>query len=462
MSWRLTWLTIVHVISLGLAWWLDLRQDAFDSRMVLLWLVLFDMAWLAWDSWLGWRYLLWVRRGLSTPAPGLPLMWGEMSEAADVQHRRHLRNTLAAEDKLDVFLDAMQASPMGVVLLDEVGRMEWFNFIAAEHFGFQNPHDLGQHIIHLVRNPDFVRYWVQPLSGTGVVIVGRKHTTQRPVRLSVQFFPYGEGKRLLLSRDITAIEQADRMRRDFVANVSHEIRTPLTVLSGFIETMQSVELSSEEQAHYLALMAQQAGRMQALVQDLLALSRLEGSPPPDLSERIVVRDLLAQSCANAQALSGVLANGEHPEHQVQADVQVDDSLCVLGSRTELESAFGNLLGNAVRYTPFGGTIIASARMLPEGGVRLEVRDSGPGIAREHLPRLTERFYRIDHSRSRETGGTGLGLAIVKHVAQRHGAELQITSDLGMGSCFALEFPAQRVCHVDAAPLHDRPILAAVE
>jgi two-component system phosphate regulon sensor histidine kinase PhoR len=414
------------------------------------------------DSVCGRRFIDWSREPDTSAPPVLRGLWGEASYRTARALRAEQQKARDSAQRLTDFLAAIQASPNGVILLDPEGRIEWCNDIAGLHFGIHPQRDLLQHVSNLVREPAFTAYYAGRKYEREVNMFGRGGTASQPVKLSVQLHPYGSGHKLMLSRDITAIEQADRMRRDFVANVSHEIRTPLTVLSGFIETMQSVELSSEEQAHYLALMAQQAGRMQALVQDLLALSRLEGSPPPDLSERIVVRDLLAQSCANAQALSGVLANGEHPEHQVQADVQVDDSLCVLGSRTELESAFGNLLGNAVRYTPFGGTIIASARMLPEGGVRLEVRDSGPGIAREHLPRLTERFYRIDHSRSRETGGTGLGLAIVKHVAQRHGAELQITSDLGMGSCFALEFPAQRVCHVDAAPLHDRPILAAVE
>lgn len=444
MIWRITWLVISHVIGVGLGWWLAFRRDDLMGGLIaLLIMAAVAIGWLIWDNILGYRVMRWMRRGMPDPQPWAPNLWGEVVEASRRNQRRMKRKTQEAEEKLQVFLEALQASPIGVVLLDEVGRMEWFNLVASEHFGFNGPSDFGQHIINLVRDPQFVKYWVQQQTGNGVVIPGRTHTAQRPVRLTVQFFPYGQGKRLLLSRDVTAVEQSERMRRDFVANVSHEIRTPLTVLSGFVETMQSLPLSPEENARYLELMAHQAHRMQGLVQDLLMLSTLEGSPHPDLSERVDMAALVEQCVDDARALAQVLAQeaGESP-HQIRAEIQAPD-VQLGGSRAEVQSAISNLLSNAVRYTPFGGEVVASLRMLPDGGMQVAVRDTGPGIAREHLPRVTERFYRVDRSRSRETGGTGLGLAIVKHIAQRHGAQLMIDSEPGCGSTFALDFPEQR-------------------
>jgi two-component system phosphate regulon sensor histidine kinase PhoR len=257
--------------------------------------------------------------------------------------------------------------------------------------------------------------------------------------LSVHAHSYGKDRKLLLSRDITAVELAEAMRRDFVANVSHEIRTPLTVLSGFIETLQTLPLKRHEQDRYLSLMAQQSKRMQTLVDDLLTLSRLEGSPRPGGNDWVSTSLLFAQSQQEAQALSKLLAPHGH---EITFDVAAGFEIA--GVQAELYSAISNLVINAVRYTPDIGKIKVSWKMLNDGRGEFMVKDTGQGIAAEHLPRLTERFYRIDRSRSRETGGTGLGLAIVKHVVQRHGAELQIESQLGQGSRFSITFPATRV------------------
>jgi two-component system phosphate regulon sensor histidine kinase PhoR len=241
--------------------------------------------------------------------------------------------------------------------------------------------------------------------------------------------------KLVLSQDITERERADAMRRDFVANVSHEIRTPLTVLAGFVETMAGVPLTEAERERVLTLMAQQTDRMQALVADLLTLAQLEGSPRPASDRWLAVGALFKRVAADAGALSA----GRH-----RIEVSGGEGAEIAGSETELLSAIGNLLNNAVRYTPEGGRIELHWTERPDGGAEVEVKDTGPGIGREHLPRLTERFYRVDGSRSRETGGTGLGLAIVKHVAQRHGGAIDITSELGKGSCFRLVLPAARV------------------
>jgi two-component system phosphate regulon sensor histidine kinase PhoR len=248
------------------------------------------------------------------------------------------------------------------------------------------------------------------------------------------------------------------MRRDFVANVSHEIRTPLTVLAGFVETLQSLPLSPEEQQKYLDLMAVQANRMQGLVSDLLTLSQLEGSPPPPLNESVDLKPLMAQVRSDALALSALQGDGEKPVHNLTFNLP--EQLHIGGSQAEIHSAVSNLVTNAVRYTPVGGKIDAVWEVDAEGQAQFSVKDNGVGIAAEHLPRLSERFYRVDRSRSRESGGTGLGLAIAKHIAQRHGGSFHIESELGVGSRFSLVFPNTRV-KLEALPTsRQAPLLAA--
>ena len=236
------------------------------------------------------------------------------------------------------------------------------------------------------------------------------------------------------------------MRRDFVANVSHEIRTPLTVLAGFVETLQTLSLTQEERSRYLGMMSQQALRMQSVVQGLLTLSRLEGSPLPGMAEWTPVPSLLRHCDEEGRALSALLTHNHQSLHEMHfPSLQgLHAAGDIAGVPSELQSVMSNLISNAVRYTPAGGAIHVRWQPQGDGSAVFSVQDTGPGIASEHLPRLTERFYRIDRSRSRETGGTGLGLAIVKHVVQRHGATLDIRSTLGQGSVFAVTFPANRL------------------
>lgn len=412
--------------------------------------VLSGGAWMLVDLWRGSRVMQWLRTGEASQAPHMQGWWGDFSG----RMRRWLRQTEQkmqdSDRRLQEFLAAIQASPNGVVLLDAEGRIEWCNQIAATHFGFDVSRDLQQLIGNLVRDPAFAAYAAAPDPAAGVVMIGRGGSVTRPVRLSVHLHPYGEGRRLLLSRDITALEQAEAMRRDFVANVSHEIRTPLTVMSGFVETMQSVPLDEEQRERYLGFMAQQADRMQTLVSDLLTLSTIEGGPAPSSNDWIPVRDLMAHCAREAEALSGLVTAGHAKSHSLRFGPMPDGALA--GAHSELLSAMSNLVSNAVRYTPPGGRIEVRWAQLPDGRAEFSVKDTGPGIASEHLPRLTERFYRVDPSRSRETGGTGLGLAIVKHVVQRHGAELQVESTLGQGSRFAIVFPANRL-RVDQQPAY---------
>jgi len=397
------------------------------------------IAWFLIDLLRGLRVTHWLRQGDdAADPPRMGGLWGEVGDRTRRALRKRDHELSQAEGQLQAFLAAIQASPNGVVLLDAAGHIEWCNQTVAEHLGFDVVRDHMQVVGNLVRDPAFAAYYASGNYDTDVVIPGRSGTVNRPRRISVQLHPYGEGRKLLLSRDVTALEQAETMRRDFVANVSHEIRTPLTVLAGFVETLQTLPLDEAERKRYLGMMSVQAHRMQSLVSDLLTLSRLEGSPAPGMGEWVALGQIMAQCESEARGLTETLgkrqplAFGPVPAAEVAV------------SQTELVSAMSNLVSNAIRYTPAGKAIDVSWFLLPEGGAEFRVHDGGPGIPPEHIPRLTERFYRIDRSRSRETGGTGLGLAIVKHVAQRHGGELRIVSTVGEGSTFSLLLPAPRV------------------
>jgi two-component system phosphate regulon sensor histidine kinase PhoR len=405
--------------------------------------LLAGLVWMLFDAWRGYRVRAWLRHGDLAMAPQMSGWWGVLTDRARKLLRERERSIDASEQRLKDFLSAIQSSPNGVVMLDAQAQIEWCNQTASAQLGIHPERDVMQRIGNLLRDPVFTAYMALEQPTEAVVMEGRGHRIDRPVRISVQRHRYGEGKQLLLTRDVTVVEQAEAMRRDFVANVSHEIRTPLTVLSGFVETIQTLPLSEEEQKRYLSLMATQAHRMQGLVEDLLTLSRLEGSPVPGVHQTVPLARLM-QSCEQeAKGLSASMAQG-HISHHIQFVVSSELADAVLmGEVRELQSALSNLVSNAVRYTPAGGDVHVVADQGIDGSLLIEVRDSGSGIAAEHLPRLTERFYRVDRSRSRESGGTGLGLAIVKHVMQRHGGSLSISSELGQGSCFKLVLPAAR-------------------
>ena len=446
MLWRLFSYLIIQLCG-GLAGWYAARaiEPAAASVGTVIGLVTSGLVWLLIDFARGVKLLQWLRGGDASADGAKGGLWGEITERVRRQLRAREQMTTASDARLQDFLAALQVSPNGVVLLDDQSRIEWFNQMAASHFGLEAHRDLLQHFGNLVRDPGFASYFVGRDYQRDVLMPGRAGTPARPVKLSVHLHPYGGGRLLLLSRDITAVEQAEAMRRDFVANVSHEIRTPLTVLTGFVETLQSLDLNDDERQRYLALMAQQTDRMQTLVSDLLTLSKLEGSPAVSTTEWTSVHLLMEQVAQQVSALEAVLHPGVEPTRTVQFDEATASEIS--GSQNELLSAMTNLACNAVRYTPVAGPIQVHWRELPDGRAEFSVQDAGPGIAAEHLPRLTERFYRVDRSRSRDTGGTGLGLAIVKHVAQRHGAELRIESTPGKGSIFSLVFPASRVRHV---------------
>jgi two-component system phosphate regulon sensor histidine kinase PhoR len=358
-------------------------------------------------------------------------VWGEIYYRLHKLAKRWHAQVRQVEHQHSRFIQAMQASPYGVVMLDDSNQIEWCNAISEQHFGIDNRRDLRQQITHLVRAPDFVRYLHASHYDEALRMRGMGEKRQNV--LSIQVVPYGDHRKLLLTQDITELERIDSMRRDFVANVSHELKTPLTVLSGFLETMRELSLSEEDRIRYLDIMQQQARRMQCLVSDLLVLARLEGDARPPHDTPIDMRAVLRHVADDLRSLSA-------GAHQITFDG--DDSVTVLGSETEITSALGNLVSNAVRYTPAGGVISVRWQSLADGAL-FSVTDTGVGIPAEHIPRLTERFYRVDGSRSRDTGGTGLGLAIVKHVLQRHEAQLVVTSEEGRGSEFSVKFPLHR-------------------
>jgi two-component system phosphate regulon sensor histidine kinase PhoR len=353
---------------------------------------------------------------------------------------------------MERFRSVAEAIPDGMVVLDESNHVRWANARAQLHLGLDLGHDTGQPLVNVVRQPEFIRYLDAGDYRDAVTVSSQR---EPGATLSIQVIPFGVEEKLLISRDVTQLETVARMRRDFIANVSHEMKTPLTVVAGFIETLQDMELESRQRTRYLALMQEQAKSMQRLVDDLLALSALESEQYPRMEAEFAVVPLLLELAADARALSG-------GRHAIALDA--GDGATVTGNRDELASAYGNLVSNAIRYTPAGGAVTLRWRIAPDGCGEFGVEDTGIGIAAEHIPRLTERFYRVDRSRSRATGGTGLGLAIVKHVLLRHQAELDVASDPGQGSTFTVRLPARRVQRVaapDAVPVVAAPSATSI-
>jgi two-component system phosphate regulon sensor histidine kinase PhoR len=407
---------------------------------VFLWLWLATLGYLAWYL----RYVLeldrWLQRAGARRPPEAPGIWGAVFDRLYQSQKRHRARRRRLANLLGRFQESANAMPDAVVVLGRHDMMEWWNSTAARMFGLRWPQDAGQRIDNLFRHPQF-RAFLEDAAGKEAVTL--PSPVQAGAVLEIRIVPYGEGQRLLLARDITRLHKLELMRRDFVANVSHELRTPLTVIHGLAETMADSELATDpEHARTVELLQEQAQRMRRLVDDFLLLSRLETTDAPLRTERVDVPRLLQGLAEEAGALSGA-------RHSIKLDL--DMGLGLLGDESELRSAFSNIIVNAVKYTPPGGAITVRWQRTA-GGARMEVVDTGPGIPAAHLPRLTERFYRIDGGRSAKTGGSGLGLAIVKHVLNRHQAKLQIDSKPGTGSSFRCAFPDSRVVSLDAAAL----------
>lgn len=333
---------------------------------------------------------------------------------------------------LERFINAGEAMPDGVVVLDEHDRIEWLNPMAVDHFGLDRKRDVGNLLLNLIRQPTFHAYIKADNFSQPLIL---KYTQPREIVLTIQLVPFDSTRKLLLSRDITQIEMVQTVHRDFVANVSHELRTPLTVIGGFLETLSDMpEDDPSVLRQFLPMMMEQSRRMQTLVEDLLILSRLENSPSAPSSEKVDMDEMLETLMVEAEGLS----QGRH-----QITLKKQTPAWLWGSARELHSAFSNLVSNAVRYTPEGGTISLCWREESER-ILFSVTDTGIGIPREHIPRLTERFYRVDRGRSRGNGGTGLGLAIVKHVVARHHGKLEVQSEPERGSTFSVAFGRERI------------------
>ncbi len=396
-------------------------------------------AWLIYQLWHIRALAQWVKDFRGSPVPrgsgNWQVLFGDIARLVRAYERQ--REQLSSA--IDNFRKATEAMPDGVVALDDHQQISYANARAQLHLGLQMPQDAGLSIRHLLRDPRFLDYLNLPAAIANQRSIALTDTPIAGRTLQIQRVPYGQAEELLITRDISPMVRLETTRRDFVANVSHELKTPLTVIGGFIETLLDHDFAPEQQRQVLQTMGQQAARMQALVEDLLVLSRLETEDKPLDEAPLEIGSLLERLLAEARLLSRErhtigLANEAQPEGEILADFQ------------EIASALGNLVSNAVRYTPEGGRIELgwSWREGSEGrqGV-FWVRDTGPGIEPQHIDRITERFYRVDKGRSRDSGGTGLGLAIVKHIVERHSARLEVSSAVGRGSTFSVVFPAQR-------------------
>ncbi len=329
---------------------------------------------------------------------------------------------------LRAFRDAAAALPDALVAIDETQRILWFNAAAGRAFGLAYPGDLGRCLREVVKNPD-ISDWIA--AGGIDVLTHVGAPTDPEVTLNLRLIPYAEGHALLLGRDVSQVLRLEKMRRDFVANVSHELRTPLTVVHGYLDLIEPEQVPEFESI--LRELRNQSRRMTQIVEDLLTLSRLDAEETLPAS-RVSMHPLVSSLARDAEGLS----RGRHT-----IALEIDGTHDLSGSPKDLYSAFSNLVSNAVRYTPVGGRILIRWSSGPGGG-RLAVRDTGHGISPQHLPRLTERFYRVSTSRSRESGGTGLGLSIVKHVLQLHDAHLEVESEPGVGSTFTCVFGPDRL------------------
>ena len=380
----------------------------------------------------------WLKTPHPEQTPNGAGVWEGIFSALFQQQRQNIQSEADLVSALEGFKQATNALPDGIVVLNRRNEIEWCNPPAETQLGLNLSKDINQAIHNFVRYGEFINYLQDAYYGEPIQL---KSIRNPDMTLQIQLIPFGSEQKLLLSRDITAQEKTDTMRRDFIANVSHELRTPLTVVGGFLETISDTKgMVAESAKTYFDMMIDQTSRMRRIIEDLLTLSRIESSTdaPEDTVINMTLLLNMIQNDANG------LSNAKHRIH-----LNADSNLNITGSQEELLSAFSNLVSNAIRYTPEGGDIHIDWGLQHNEAI-FSVRDTGIGIAQHHIDRLTERFYRVDRGRSRDTGGTGLGLAIVKHILNRHNAKLEISSELGIGSTFSIIFPASRIAKAELA------------
>ncbi|NKB36152.1 MAG: phosphate regulon sensor histidine kinase PhoR [Gammaproteobacteria bacterium] len=397
-----------------------------------------------------WQYralrqlMLWLHGRSAQVPPDTPSLVDEIAREFEYQGLQQQHHKQKLSGMLKRFQEAISALPDAVVALGEHDEIEWANEKAQNYIGVKWPQDSGQRISNLVRYPKLVAL----LANKSEINLARRIEIISPVnqnlRIEVRIAPYGENQRLLVARNITRIHRANQMRSDFIANASHELRTPLTVVAGYLEAFGNDDEGSPDLwREQIERMRKQTTRMQRLIDDLLRLASLESEIDQESHDEVNITDLIEIIAREAKDLSGKLS------HKIV--VKANPDLWLKGRYKELHSAFSNIVFNAIKYSPEKANIEISWYR-DENGAHFSVRDHGDGIAAEHIPRLTERFYRVDEGRSREKGGTGLGLAIVKHVLARHEASLHIDSEHGDGSIFRCDFPEKAIIDKSATPL----------
>ncbi len=380
----------------------------------------------------------WVReaRRKIPPSDDFGGVWGEIADDVRLLCKRYDKEKIRLQAIVERVQDMTSALSDAVVLVDNHANIEWWNTAAQRLLRFQEL-DRGHRLVNFVRHPSFVAYFEGGAYDKPLELESLRKEGQH-----LQFYvhPFGQGERLVVIRDVTRVKRLEQMRKDFVSNVSHELRTPLTVIRGYIETLLDAPDMADKWKTAMRQMLQQSNRMGALVNDLITLSRMETDENDHANNAVAIAPLVRSIIADAQAL------GDTKHH---ITLSGDETLTLLGDERELHSAISNLVFNAVKYSPNGGNIRVDIANMREGAT-ISVSDEGLGIDPKHIPRITERFYRVDEGRSSAMGGTGLGLAIVKHALMRHDAELRISSRLGQGSAFSCHFPAERVAHKNAA------------
>jgi two-component system, OmpR family, phosphate regulon sensor histidine kinase PhoR len=367
------------------------------------------------------------------PPPESKGIWGYIFDGIYLLQRREREALLELRSIIDKAQESTAALEIAVIMINNKSGLEWWNPAATKLLGLQNPQDRKQAVTNLIREPVFIEYF-------------NKANFSRPLKLSapgdssvmleLQITSFGEGERLMLVRDISQLHKLEMMRKDFVGNVSHELRTPITVITGYLETMMDDRNNLPQRwIRPIEQMAQQSHRMESIIKDLLTLSQLETRATSKDQSSIQLLSLLREIKNDAEQ---VFSEKSH-----SITLSCVGNIQIKGNLNELYSAVSNLVLNAAKYTPPKGHIALEV-IQNNNGLKIIVKDDGPGIAPQHIPRLTERFYRVDESRSSDTGGTGLGLAIVKHVLARHGGKLEIRSEPGKGSEFICHFPPERV------------------